>query len=162
MDKMTHAARLPDHPAVELLNPPDLYDPSANGYSHVARLAPGAQLVYTAGQGGEDSQGQLSPDFSHQVQQAFVNLRATLACAGAALTDVAKLTVLIVDHSEARLAVLAHEIAQAWGTAAKPACTLIPVPRLALDGMLFEVEAIAALKCRAIGENGTRAPDAMS
>jgi hypothetical protein len=26
-----------------------------------------------------------------------------------------------------------------------PACTLIPVPRLALDEMLFEVEAVAAV-----------------
>jgi enamine deaminase RidA (YjgF/YER057c/UK114 family) len=150
---MTDATRLPYPPVVELLNPPELYDPSANGYSHVARLAPGVQLVYSAGQGGENSLGQLSPDFGHQVRQAFVNLRAALAGAGAALTDVAKLTVLIVDHNEARLAVLAHEITQAWGAAAKPACTLIPVPRLALDGMLFEVEAIAALKCRAIGEH---------
>jgi enamine deaminase RidA (YjgF/YER057c/UK114 family) len=28
----------------------------------------------------------------------------------------------------------------------KPTCTLIPVPRLALDGMLFEVEAVAVLR----------------
>lgn len=27
----------------------------------------------------------------------------------------------------------------------KPACTLIPVPRLALDGMQIEIDAIAAL-----------------
>jgi enamine deaminase RidA (YjgF/YER057c/UK114 family) len=28
----------------------------------------------------------------------------------------------------------------------KPTCTLIPVPRLALDGMLVEIEAVAALQ----------------
>jgi len=27
----------------------------------------------------------------------------------------------------------------------KPTCTLIPVPRLALDGMLVEIEAVAAV-----------------
>jgi enamine deaminase RidA (YjgF/YER057c/UK114 family) len=30
-----------------------------------------------------------------------------------------------------------------WGDHPAPACTLIPVPRLALDGMLFEIEATA-------------------
>ena len=66
-----------------------------------------------------------------------------LAAAGSQLRHVAKLTVLVVDHNEARLRVLAAAVERAWGDAPKPACTLIPVPRLALDGMLFEVEALA-------------------
>ncbi len=32
---------LPSASPVTLINPPGLYDPSANGYSHVAMLAPG-------------------------------------------------------------------------------------------------------------------------
>jgi hypothetical protein len=36
----------------------------------------------------------------------------------------------------------------------KPTCTLIPVPRLALDGMLFEVEAVAVTG-RQAGRQGT-------
>lgn len=59
--------------------------------------------------------------------------------------DVAKLTVLIVDHSEEKLHILSKELERAFGPGPKPTCTLIPVPRLALDGMLFEVEAIAAM-----------------
>jgi enamine deaminase RidA (YjgF/YER057c/UK114 family) len=41
--------------------------------------------------------------------------------------------------------VFGEELEQAMPGLMKPACTLIPVPRLALDGMLFEVEAVAVL-----------------
>ncbi|MFJ1256339.1 RidA family protein [Cupriavidus sp. CuC1] len=126
-----------------MLNPLGLYDPSANGYSHVAMVAPRAGLVCVAGQGGEHADGSLPDSFEAQVRQAFDNLGVALAAAGSQLRHVAKLTVLVVDHDEARLRVLAAAVERAWGDAPKPACTLIPVPRLALDGMLFEVEALA-------------------
>ena len=132
-------------PAFALINPPGLYDPSPNGYSHVARVERGARLVYCAGQGGENMQGELSADFREQVRQAFDNAAVALAAAQASLHDVIKLTVLIVDHDRARLAILAQEVKRVWGDEPSPACTLIPVPRLALDGMLFEVEVIAAV-----------------
>ena len=128
-----------------LINPAGLYDPTANGYSHVASIAAGSRLVHVAGQGGGTVDGALAPDFRLQVRQALRNLGIALAAAGAGFADVAKLTVLIVDHSEQRLHVLGEELALAFGDGAKPTCTLIPVPRLALDGMLFEVEAVAVL-----------------
>jgi len=132
--------------AFTLTNPVGLYDPSANGYSHVATLAPGVRLVLIAGQGGEDEQGKLPADFRAQVRQAFRNLTTALEAAGASVRDVAKLTVLIVEHSEDRLRIFGEELETAFGSAPKPTCTLIPVPRLALDGMLFEVEATAVLE----------------
>lgn len=135
--------QLSQRPALALINPPGLYDPAPNGYSHVALVAAGSRLVFIAGQGGETADGALSPDFRAQVRQALANLATALAAAEAAPADVAKLTVLIVDHSEARLHVFGEELSRAFGTGPKPACTLIPVPRLALDGMLFEVEAVA-------------------
>ncbi|HET6158408.1 MAG TPA: RidA family protein [Dongiaceae bacterium] len=132
--------------ALSLINPKGLCDPSANGYSHVAAIAAGARLVYVAGQGGETESGALAPDFRLQVRQALGNLGIALAAAGARAADIAKLTVLIVDHSEQRLHVFGEELTRALGEGRKPACTLIPAPRLALDGMLFEVEAVAALR----------------
>lgn len=128
-----------------LSNPAGLYDPAPNGYSHLASVEGAVRWLLVAGQGGETPDGRLSPDFRDQVRQALSNLKTALTSAGASTADVAKLTVLIVDHDEARLHVFGAELAAAFGDAAKPACTLIPVPRLALDGMLFEVEAIAAL-----------------
>ncbi|WP_395676409.1 RidA family protein [Inquilinus sp.] len=131
--------------ALTLNNPAGLYDPSANGYSHLAEVRAGARLVFVAGQGGENEKAELSPDFRAQVRQAFANLRTALAAAGAGPGDVAKLTVLIVDHTEAKLHDLGAELEQTFGSGKKPTCTLIPVPRLALDAMLFEVEAVAVL-----------------
>lgn len=126
-------------------NPPGLYDPRPNGYSHLAMVQGPARLVYAAGQGGEDTQGYLAPDFPTQVRQALANLRTALAAAGARPQDVVKLTVLIVDHTQDRLRIFSEQIQALWADAPTPACTLIPVPRLALDGMLFEIEATAAV-----------------
>jgi enamine deaminase RidA (YjgF/YER057c/UK114 family) len=132
-------------PALTLTNPAGLYDPSANGYSHLAQVPGGSRLVFIAGQGGETETGGLSQDFPSQVRQAFANLRIALEAAGAGPRDVAKLTVLIVDHTEAKLHDLGAALDHTFGPGLKPTCTLIPVPRLALDGMLFEVEAVAVL-----------------
>lgn len=126
-----------------LINPPGLYDPSANGYSHVAIVSPGTRLVLVAGQGGEDETGALSTDFRTQVRQAMVNLTTALKAADTGVENITKLTVLIVDHTEERLHIFGAELERAFGSHMKPTCTLIPVPRLALDGMLFEVEAVA-------------------
>lgn len=133
------------NPAFTLINPAGLYDPAPNGYSHVASLRPGARLAFIAGQGGENEEGELPEDFDAQVHQAFDNLLVALKAAGAVPGDVAKLTVLIVDHSEEKLHILGKALENSFGPCPKPTCTLIPVPRLALDGMLFEVEAVAVM-----------------
>ncbi|SEO61282.1 Enamine deaminase RidA, house cleaning of reactive enamine intermediates, YjgF/YER057c/UK114 family [Duganella sp. CF517] len=128
---------------LEFINPPGLYDPRPNGYSHVVVAEASARLIYIAGQGGETADGVLSEDFGTQVKQALGNLQTALNAADASLANVAKLTVLIVDHSEERLRIFGDALVDVWGDNPAPACTLIPVPRLALDGMLFEIEATA-------------------
>lgn len=130
---------------LQLINPPGLYDPAPNGYSHVALLPAGARLAFIAGQGGETVDGSLSVDFREQVRQALRNLCVAIEAAGGTPRQIAKLGVLIVEHSEARLQVFGEELVRALGAGPKPACTLIPVPRLALDGMLFEIEAVLVL-----------------
>ena len=131
------------HGLLELFNPPGLYDPAANGYSHVAVVRLPARVIHIAGQGGEDADGHLSPGFEEQVEQALDNLQIALGSAQASLADVARLRILVVDHDEDRLGIIARQVRQRWPNRAAPTCTLIPVPRLALDGMLFEIEAEA-------------------
>lgn len=60
------------------------------------------------------------------------------------MSDVAKINLLIVDHNKERFRVMTEEVERVWGNN-KPAMTLIPVPALALDGMLIEIDVIAAV-----------------
>lgn len=87
----------------------------------------------------------MSEDFRDQVRQALRNLCIAIEAAGGTPAQIAKLGVLIVEHSEERLHIFGEELQRALGAGPKPACTLIPVPRLALDGMLFEIEAVLLL-----------------
>ena len=127
-----------------IVNPPNLYDPSPNGYSTAVIAPREGRVAYISGQGGQDSTGALSPDFAVQVEQAYANLRAALEGIGARPDQVAKLTTLVVDHDMSKLGVQTKTVKEMFG-AALPAQTLIPVPKLAVDGMLFEVEAVVVL-----------------
>lgn len=126
---------------IQTINPPTLYDSAPNGYSH-AMIA--NDLVFIAGQGGENLQGDLPPSFEQQVEQAYANLTMALDAAGARPDQVIKLTTYVVDHDQAKLAILTRQLKAVFGDHL-PTQTLVPVPRLALDGMLFEVDAVAVL-----------------
>ncbi len=103
-----------------------------------------ARIAYISGQGGQDSTGTLSPDFAAQVKQAYANLRTALDALGARRDQVAKLTVFVVDHDMSKLGVLTKNVKDMFGEAL-PAQTLVPVPKLEIDPMLFEVEAVVIL-----------------
>lgn len=128
-----------------IVNPPNLFDPTPNGYSTAVIAPGGARMAYISGQGGQDSTGGLSPDFAAQVEQAYANLAAALEGIGARPDQVAKLTVFVVDHDMSKLEVLTRNVTQMFGDTL-PAQTLVPVPKLAIDPMLFEVEAIVMLE----------------
>ncbi len=87
----------------------------------------------SSGQGGETEDEQLSDDFATQFKQALTNVETVLKAADAKMSDVAKITLLIVDHNKEKFRVMTEEIERVWGDN-KPANTLIPVPALALKG----------------------------
>lgn len=130
-------------PAFKTINPDQLYDPRSNGYSHVVIVEPNMRIIHIAGQGGENKNGELSDFFDQQVQQVFYNIQHALIAAQAQLSDIAVLRVLIVDHDSEKLQVLTGIMQNLWKDHAFPVCTLIPVSRLALAGMLVEIEATA-------------------
>lgn len=130
---------------LKFLNPSGLYDPAKNGYTHVVMTPQSQATVYVAGQGGEDESGVLvSHDFAIQLKQAFANLQVALSAAGVRPEHVVKTITLVVEHNETKLQQIGAEVRAMWGERV-PAQTLIPVPRLALDGMLFEVDAVAVI-----------------
>ncbi|WP_298975873.1 RidA family protein [uncultured Roseobacter sp.] len=127
---------------IRTVNPDGLYDPAPNGYSHAMIVN---DLAFIAGQGGETETGDLAPEFEAQVAQAYRNLAVALDGGGARPEQVVRLTTYVVDHDQVRLAALTRQLKAVFGSHL-PTQTLVPVPRLALDGMLFEVDAIAVLK----------------
>lgn len=126
-----------------IINPSTLYNPTPNAYSHIAVVQNFKNIIHIAGQGGEDSKGELGPNFEEQATQVFNNLLNALTAAEAKISDIAVLRVLIVDHSDEKHQILIKIMQNLWKNHPFPACTLIPVPRLALERMLIEVEATA-------------------
>jgi enamine deaminase RidA (YjgF/YER057c/UK114 family) len=129
---------------LRFVNPPGLYNPTPNGYSHLALFPPGWRIILPAGQGGETEDEELSDDFATQFKQALANVETVLKAANAKMSDVAKINLLIVDHNKERFRVMTEEVERVWGNN-KPAMTLIPVPALALEGMLVEIDVVAVV-----------------
>ena len=128
----------------QLVNPDNLFDPALYGFSHAVVVKGAQHIAYIAGQGGEDANGKLPDNFSKQVRQAYKNLLSAVEATGANPHNVTKLTTYVVNYDQSMLEVMTRELKLAFGEHL-PAQTLVPVPRLALDGMLFEVDAVAVL-----------------
>jgi enamine deaminase RidA (YjgF/YER057c/UK114 family) len=130
--------------APTIVNPSHLHDPTPNGYSTAVIVPAAGRLAFVSGQGGQDQTGSLSPDFAGQVAQAYANLGAVLEALGARPDKVVKLTAFVVDHDMSKLGILTENVVRMFG-ATLPAQTLVPVPKLAVDAMRFEVEAVVLL-----------------
>lgn len=129
-------------------NPKALFDPTPYAFSHAATPAESeGKYVFISGQsGGEGLNHDLSKDFRTQVRVSLQNLQTVLAEYGLEVKDVLKITILIVDHNQEKLKIWSEEIHKVWKGHQFPASTLIPVPKLALDDMLIEVDAVAFMK----------------
>jgi enamine deaminase RidA (YjgF/YER057c/UK114 family) len=130
-------------PGLEITNPAGIYDPRPHGYSQLASVPTGSQLVFVAGQGGSRTDGILSDDFRTQVGIVFGNIALALKSKNLTMASIAKLTTLVVDYDETKHEILIEESNKIWPDQKFPVNTLIPVQRLALNGMLIEIDATA-------------------
>jgi enamine deaminase RidA (YjgF/YER057c/UK114 family) len=130
---------------LRFINPPAIAKPP--GYTHVIEVTGPGRTVYIAGQLGLGADGKLvgAPgDFHAQATQAFENLKSALAAVDARFEHVVKLNNYLVDIT-AHLPIL-RDVRNAYvNTTNPPASTTVQVVKLARDGALFEVEAIAVL-----------------
>ena len=126
------------------LDPPGL-PPSRGLYTHVV-VAEGSRLVFVAGQVALDSAGRLvgPNDLSVQAHQVYGNVTRALRAAGATWDDVVKTTTYLTGGADP--SVLLEVRRQYVGAGALPANTLLQVSRLAREGLMVEVEAIAVLR----------------
>ena len=121
-------------------SPPELIAPS--GYSHVVTI-PAGRLAWTAGQVPMTPDRAVPEGWEAQTRLAFENTGRALRAAGAAWSDVVKLTISVVELSE--VATIRRVRDEFIDTAAPPTSSLTQVVALFDPDVLLEVEAVAFL-----------------
>ena len=111
--------------------------------SHYAHAVLWGDLLFVSGCAPLDGQGRLvgQGDVVAQTRQVLSNLGATLTAAGFTPADVVKVTVFLTNIDDRPRI---NPLRQEFFGASRPASTLVEVSRLAVPGMLVEIEAIAA------------------
>jgi enamine deaminase RidA (YjgF/YER057c/UK114 family) len=126
------------------LNPSSI--PAPRGYSHVVETKGPSRTIYLAGQLGMTADGKFAGapgDFRAQAVQCFEHIKAALAAVGATFEHVVKLNNYLVDM--AHLPIYFEVRDRYVDTKNPPASTTIQISKLARDGALYEVEAIAVV-----------------
>jgi 2-iminobutanoate/2-iminopropanoate deaminase len=128
--------------SVRFMNPTQLSMP--NGYSHVVIMSHG-KLIFIAGQVGLDKDGNLANGFAAQARQAFANIRAALAAAGAEPRDLVKLNYYVVGLNHDKLMALREARDRIIDKEHPPVSTLVGVQALFREDVEVEVEAEAVI-----------------
>lgn len=128
-------------------NPPTLFKPI--GFSHGVETR-GGRLMFLAGQVARDGAGRVvgPGDLVAQFRQVCENLKVVLASAGGQLTDVAKLTIYVLDVPAYKASARAiGAVYREYFGKHFPAMTLVGARDLfdADDGCLLEIEGFAVL-----------------
>ena len=114
------------------------------GYNQAESVEGAARQLFCAGQTAVDAEGapQHPGDMRGQIGLALDNLEAILAKAGMGLGDVVRLCVFATDVDEALKNF--DLLGMRFGAAGcAPPMTLLGVTRLAVPGLMFEIEATA-------------------
>jgi enamine deaminase RidA (YjgF/YER057c/UK114 family) len=130
--------------SLERINPGEL--PAPSGFSHAVR-ATGTTRVHLAGQTALDRHGSIvGQTVVEQFEQALGNLLTALRAAGGEASDLASLTVYLVDLANYRAH--AAEVGAVWRRLAGrhyPAMAAVGVARLWDADALVEVQGVAEI-----------------
>jgi reactive intermediate/imine deaminase len=120
----------------------------AEPISHFTDAVRAGELLFVSGIVAVDEDGRLvgGDDVVAQTRQVLENMRAVLAAGGCGFEDVVKVTIFLTDIDDRpKINPLRQE---AFGSA-RPASTLVEVPRLAIEGAKVEIECVALVPQRA-------------
>jgi enamine deaminase RidA (YjgF/YER057c/UK114 family) len=123
--------------------------PPTRGYTHVVDTTSPCRTIYISGQLGMTPDGKFAGgpgDFRAQATQCFENLKHALAAVGASFEHVVKVTCYFVDMAHLPLYFEARD--RYVDTKAPPTSTAVQISKLARDGALFEIEAIAVVPAK--------------
>ncbi|MCA0458423.1 MAG: RidA family protein [Chloroflexi bacterium] len=124
------------------ISPPEIAP--ANGYTHVVEVT-NSKMIFISGQVPLDLAGNLvgADNLLEQTQQVFKNLQSALTAAGTDFNHVVKFTYFLLDISQIPVVRTVRD--QYINTAQPPASSAVEVRKLFREGILIEVEAIAAV-----------------
>jgi enamine deaminase RidA (YjgF/YER057c/UK114 family) len=128
------------------LNPDTLLKP--RGYTHVVTITGPAKMIFVSGQVAIDKEGKLvgPGDLKTQIRQASANLKAALEAAGATPGDIVKTNTYIVNYKQSDYSAMREARGELFPDGEPPASTLVGVTSLAVEGLMVEMEAVAAVK----------------
>lgn len=132
---------------IKIVNPPNVFDPSASGYAHVAIPTPENQQVYIAGQTGSDKNGVFVEGLEAQAKVMAQNVKECLSAAGATIRNVVHFTLFVVNYDHQNVAFFAalQELFTDEAGFHRVPSTLVPVPCLASPEALIEMNVIASV-----------------
>jgi len=123
------------------LNPDTMHKNPA--FSQGVSVEGAAKMIYVGGQNAVDSEGKvIGDDVATQTEQAFKNVLAVLAAAGATQENVVKLTIHLLQGGPIEQAFGAAQ--RVWGRH-PTAISVLQVAALANPRFLVEIAAIAAI-----------------
>ena len=128
----------------KVINPPELFVGKA--FSQTFSIGGAQRLIFIAGQIDCDRDGKVRDpdDLEAQLEGTLDNLDIALRAQGATMHDLVKVNFYIVGLQPAQTPKI-RDIRAAYFSADKPpAVTLVGIERLSMDGLLVEIEGIAA------------------
>ncbi|HYR80353.1 MAG TPA: RidA family protein [Candidatus Dormibacteraeota bacterium] len=130
----------------QYLNPDTLLKP--RGYTHIVTITGPAKMIFISGQVAIDKEGKLvgPGDLKTQIRQCSANLKAALEAAGATPADIVKTNTYIVNYKQSDYSAMREARGELFPDGEPPASTLVGVTSLAVEGLMVEMEAIAAVK----------------
>jgi len=132
---------------IKILNPDALGKPLGQ-YSHLTRVK-ASEFVFIAGQVGVDQAGNIVgvDDFDAQCVQTFANIAAALTSVGAGWGNIVQFTTYLVHSQDVAkfMKFRLREFPKMFANGAYPPNTLLMIDRLVQEGLLVEVQAVAAL-----------------
>lgn len=127
---------------IERLKPIDVWDSIPYKFTQAIRVRQCQDLVFIAGQTGMDEHGKIVQGLENQIRQSFENIRRIVTGAGGTMANVIRITGYLRDMGG--LETYIRVVSDVFGDK-PPAATLLEVKALALEPLLVEVDAIAAL-----------------
>jgi 2-iminobutanoate/2-iminopropanoate deaminase len=130
----------------EVINPTGMWNATARSYSHVVKVTNPQALIFVAGMAAVNERIEIvgEGDIELQTRTTFQNIAKELEAAGASMRDVVDMTVYLVDIKNHQWPVRKVR-EEFFAPEDLPVSTMIQVAAFALEGMLIEIDVIAAL-----------------